>query len=297
MRSIHYYTGDKGLSIPIEENDYKKKYETMKLSVITVNFNHKEGLKNTINSVICQKDFDDYEFIVIDGGSTDGSKDVIVENSSRISYWVSEKDGGIYNGMNKGIKVAKGEYLIFMNSGDTFYNDHVLADVFYQNCEAEFIVGNHVVDKDVHYSPKVVTCRYMFKTALYHQATFIKASNFKDQLYDERYKIVADWAHMFRRLIVDNASYQYVDVIVCRCEEGGISATHWQDVLRERQDYLKTILPERIYNDYDVFFKEKLFANCPRDVIEGVRQICNGGKTEKLFRKIINLLLRIKDSF
>ena len=113
----------------------------MKLSVITVNFNHKEGLKNTINSVICQKDFDDYEFIVIDGGSTDGSKDVIVENSSRISYWVSEKDGGIYNGMNKGIKVAKGEYLIFMNSGDTFYNDHVLADVFYQNCEAEFIVG------------------------------------------------------------------------------------------------------------------------------------------------------------
>lgn len=281
----------------IEGNDYKKKYKIMKLSIITVNFNHKEGLTNTINSVIGQKDFDDYEFIVIDGGSTDGSKDVIVENANRINYWVSERDGGIYNGMNKGIKVAKGEYLIFMNSGDTFYDDHVLADVFSQKRDADFIVGNHVVGNDVHSSPEEVTGRYMFKTSLYHQATFIKASNFKDQLYDERYKIVADWAHMFRRLIVDNASYQYVDVIVCRCEEGGISTTHWQDVLRERQDYLKTILPERIYNDYDVFFKEKLFANCPRDVIEGVRQICNGGKTEKLFRKIINLLLRIKDSF
>lgn len=269
----------------------------MKLSVITVNFNHKEGLKNTINSVVSQKEFDDYEFIVIDGGSTDGSKDVIVENANRIDYWVSEKDGGIYNGMNKGIKVATGEYLIFMNSGDTFYNDHVLADVFCHNCEAEFIVGNHVAGDKVYASPEEVTCRYMFKTALYHQASFIKASNFKDQLYDERYKIVADWVHMFGRLIIDNASYQHVDVIVCRCEEGGISATHWQDVLRERQDYLMSILPERVYNDYDVFFKEKLFANCPKDVIDGVRQICNGGRTEELFRKIIRVLLRIKSSF
>ena len=269
----------------------------MKLSIITVNFNHKEGLRNTINSVISQKDFVDYEFIVIDGGSSDGSKEVIVENANRINYWVSEKDGGIYNGMNKGIKVAKGEYLIFMNSGDTFYDDHVLADVFSYGSEADFIVGNHIVGQDVHFSPEEVTCRYMFRTALYHQATFIKASNFKDQLYDERFKIVADWAHMFRCLIIDNASYQHVNVIVCRCEDGGISATHWQDVLRERQDYLKTILPERIYDDYDVFFKEKSFSNCPRDVIVGVRQICNGGRTEKLFRKIIRLLLRIKGAF
>lgn len=269
----------------------------MKLSIITVNFNHKEGLKNTINSVINQKDFDDYEFIVIDGGSTDGSRDVIVENASRINYWVSEKDGGIYNGMNKGVKVAKGEYLIFMNSGDTFYNNHVLADVFSQDCEAEFIVGNHIAGENVYTSPKKVTCRYMFKTALYHQATFIKASNFQDQLYNERYKIVADWVHMFRRLIIDNASYQHVDVIVCRCEEGGISTTHWQDVLHERKDYLKTILPERIYKDYDSHLMEQQFDKCPRDVIEGVRQICNGGKTEKMFRKIIKVLLRVKEAF
>ena len=89
----------------------------MKLSIITVNFNHKEGLKDTILSVINQKYFDDYEFIVIDGGSFDGSKELIEEYASHIDYWVSEKDGGIYNGMNKGIRVAKGDYLIFMNSG------------------------------------------------------------------------------------------------------------------------------------------------------------------------------------
>lgn len=269
----------------------------MKLSIITVNFNHREGLRNTINSVISQKDFDDYEFIVIDGGSTDGSKDVIMENANRITYWVSEKDGGIYNGMNKGIKVANGEYLIFMNSGDTFYNDHVLADVFCQNREADIITGNHVVNTNVHSSPEEITGSYMFTTTLFHQATFIKASNFKGQLYDERYKIVADWAHLFRRLIIENASYQHVNVVVCRCEEGGLSQTHWQDVLRERQDYLKTILPERIYNDYNKHFMETQFSKCPKDIIEGIQQICNGGKMEKVLRQFMELLLRIKGAF
>ena len=113
--------------------------------IITVNFNHKEGLKNTIVSVINQKSFNDYEFIVIDGGSSDGSKDIIEKYARHIDYWVSEKDEGIYNGMNKGIRVAKGDYLIFMNSGDTFYNDHVLKDVFCVDRNADFITGNHEI--------------------------------------------------------------------------------------------------------------------------------------------------------
>ena len=164
----------------------------MKLSIITVNFNHKEVLKDTILSLIIQKYFDNYEFIVIDGGSSDGSKDIIEKYARHIDYWVSEKDEGIYNGMNKGIRVAKGDYLIFMNSGDTFYNDHVLKDVFCVDRNADFITGNHAVGSDIHTSPRDVTCRYMFITALYHQATFIKAKTFKDQLYDEHLKIVVD---------------------------------------------------------------------------------------------------------
>lgn len=266
----------------------------MKLSIITVNFNHKDGLKNTIISVINQKSFDDYEFIVIDGGSTDGSKELIEEYASHINYWVSERDGGIYNGMNKGIKVAKGDYLIFMNSGDTFYNDRVLHDVFKCERNADFITGNHVVGSEIHTSPLEVTCRYMFNTALYHQATFIKADMFRGQLYDEHYKIVADWAHMFKCLILDNAIYQHIDVIVCQCEEGGISSTQWEKVTNERLNFLRKTLPVRIYNDYKTFFTNQQFSSCPKDIVNNVLKTCNGGVTEKILRNFLKFLVRLK---
>ena len=99
----------------------------MKYSIITINYNNRDGLRNTIESIINQS-YKDYEFIVIDGGSTDGSVDIINEYKDRITYWVSEKDNGIYHAMNKGVKTAHGEYLSFINSGDMLYNDHVLED-------------------------------------------------------------------------------------------------------------------------------------------------------------------------
>lgn len=85
----------------------------MKLSVITINYNNAEGLAKTMDSVFRQR-FSDFEYIVIDGGSTDGSKDLIVNNQDKIAYWCSEKDSGIYNAMNKGIREASGEYLLFI---------------------------------------------------------------------------------------------------------------------------------------------------------------------------------------
>ena len=97
----------------------------MKYSIITVNYNNRDGLRATIESVVNQT-YRDYEFIVIDGGSTDGSTDVLKEFDDKITYWVSEPDKGIYNGMNKGIAKATGDYLNFMNSGDCFYNEKVL---------------------------------------------------------------------------------------------------------------------------------------------------------------------------
>lgn len=99
------------------------------ISIITINYNNKVGLKKTIESVI-QQDFNSFEFIVIDGGSTDGSYDVIQEYRNYIDYWVSEPDKGIYNAMNKGITIARGEYCNFMNSGDFFYDKNVLSSIF-----------------------------------------------------------------------------------------------------------------------------------------------------------------------
>ena len=99
-----------------------------KLSIITVNLNKAKGLQKTIESVIFQT-FTDYEYIIIDGGSTDGSKQIIEQYADKITYWVSEPDSGIYNGMNKGIKVAKGEYCLFLNSEDYLLSNEILQNV------------------------------------------------------------------------------------------------------------------------------------------------------------------------
>ena len=99
-----------------------------KLSIITINYNNFEGLNRTLKSVINQN-LKNFEYIVIDGGSTDGSKELIEKYADKISYWVSEPDRGIYHAMNKGIVKASGEYLLFMNSGDLFYNNFILNEV------------------------------------------------------------------------------------------------------------------------------------------------------------------------
>jgi glycosyltransferase involved in cell wall biosynthesis len=100
----------------------------MRFSIITINYNNALGLIKTIESVKIQL-FNDFEFIIIDGNSSDNSKEVIKENLNSISYWVSENDNGVYHAMNKGLKIAKGEYCIFLNSGDYFYNSNVLFQV------------------------------------------------------------------------------------------------------------------------------------------------------------------------
>lgn len=128
----------------------------MRFSIITVNYNNCDGLNKTILSVINQN-YKDYEFIVIDGGSTDGSVDIIKLHESYITYWISEKDDGIYQAMNKGIRQAKGEYLNFMNSGDTFFDADVL-----NNVEKELSNYDIVIGKEFHQNPKTGKQQQLF---------------------------------------------------------------------------------------------------------------------------------------
>ena len=100
----------------------------MKISIITVNYNDKDGLEKTIKSVLNQENTV-FEYLVIDGNSADGSKDVIEKYKDKIDYWVSEPDSGIYNAMNKGILAATGDYLLFLNSGDWLYENDSIANV------------------------------------------------------------------------------------------------------------------------------------------------------------------------
>src|SRR6476620_8472507 len=99
-----------------------------KISIITINYNDKEGLKKTIESVISQT-FKDFEFLVIDGNSSDGGKDVLEQYKAHIDYCVSEPDTGVYNAMNKGIRAATGDFVLFLNSGDLLYKNDILGRV------------------------------------------------------------------------------------------------------------------------------------------------------------------------
>lgn len=228
----------------------------MKLSVITVNYNHRDGLEKTILSVIGQKEFDDYEYIIIDGGSTDGSRQVIEKYASHIDYWISETDDGVYNAMNKGIKVAKGDYCIFMNSGDKFYSDNTLmkAAAFLNN-GADILIGKTFSNGCLKNAPSDnLTGLTLFwlpnGLSVCHQSTFTRTVLLKDSPYDVSYKIAADRAFLFEQLIMKNKSYQAIDVIICEYENNGLSAQNWNMMKEEKERFLTTLLPNRIYQDY-----------------------------------------------
>ena len=166
----------------------------MKYSIITINYNKCDGLLNTIESVIHQT-YRNYEFIIIDGGSTDSSFDIIKKYQQSISYWVSEKDGGIYNAMNKGVKAAHGEYVIFINSGDMLYKSSVLEEALpYMKYDIVHGVAENINSSA---SPlclvKISNKTDLFSPTLHHQACFFKRELFKKELYDEHYRIVSDW--------------------------------------------------------------------------------------------------------
>ena len=232
----------------------------MKYSIITVNFNNKEGLRKTIESVIHQT-LRDFEFIVIDGGSTDGSVDVLKEYDSQIDFWVSEPDGGIYQGMNKGIKKATGEYLNFMNSGDCFYAKNILEMVSSYQFDADFIVG-----KDYHYNndthqghasiqPPRTTMIHFFVATLDHQSSFIKRELFNDSLYDESHRLVSDWIFFTEKIVKENKQVQFIPDIICRREEGGLSEQQREMNRKEINGYLHHLLPYGVYKDYATLAK------------------------------------------
>ena len=232
----------------------------MKYSIITVNYNNKEGLRQTIESVIHQT-YRDYEFIVIDGGSTDGSADVLKEYDDQITYWVSEKDNGIYNAMNKGIAKATGDYLNFMNSGDCFYASDVLKNVANYQYDADFIVG-----KDYHYNKKLqkghasvqpprTTMIHFFMATLDHQSSFIKRELFDNSLYDENHRLVSDWIFYTEKIVKENKKVQFIPDIICRREEGGLSEQQHDKNRQEINDYLHKLLPDGVYQDYATLTK------------------------------------------
>ena len=216
----------------------------MLLSIITVNYNDKLGLERTLKSVQKQT-YTNFEHIIIDGGSTDGSKELIKNNKTNFSYWVSEPDNGIYNAMNKGIKAANGDYLYFLNSGDHFEDSNALQKVSNHlgNHDIVYFNINVVGEREAHIKtcPKELSFMFLHNDLPAHQATFIRKDLFnKYGYYDEKLKIVADWKFLILALCKHNASYKYVEDTFSTYYSDGISSLEENKALvkQEREQVL-----------------------------------------------------------
>ena len=268
----------------------------MKISIITINYNDAQGLAKTLKSVASQvlsdkvlNDGFSLEHIIVDGGSTDGSIEVIKEYASRnindhqsaINFhlevkWVSEKDKGVYNAMNKGIKMASGEYIQILNAGDILASNEVLAKVRGKMEELrttdasypEMIYGNMLVDggegnfagsKEIEYS-----LRQYYTSTMNHDCCWIKRTLFVNEnedgnqdhcygLYDENLKIVSDWKWFLQAIGLGHVKPVYVDIDMTIFEGGGISSIQVEKRNAERRQVLEDVMPPAILADYEQY--------------------------------------------
>ena len=230
----------------------------MRLSIITINYNNKDGLQKTINSVMCQT-WKDFEWIIIDGGSTDGSKELIEQYQQYFTYWCSEPDKGVYNAMNKGIVHAHGEYLLFLNSGDALYDKNVFKKVYDTHSNADIITGQviRMDNNELLRQYRSSILQQLYLDTLNHQGTFIRKNLFNDNLYDENLKIVSDWKFWIDAIIRKNASVDVMDVIVARQDVSGISSGNnlkGVDIQRkEREIVLGAFFPSLVRKELDEY--------------------------------------------
>lgn len=228
------------------------------LSIITINRNNAPGLQKTIDSVFAQT-FKNFEYIIIDGGSTDGSLAVIESVKDKTTYWVSEQDKGIYNGMNKGITQAKGAYLFFLNSGDCFASEQVLQQFFGDSSQrnADVLAGNVIVEGHVKKGYEKISLFKILEYSITHQSLFLKRSLFTLYgYYDESYPINADINHLILCLTRHNASYLYKDINLCIMEPGGISSIDSETNKKLRKQFMEKEFP-MIAEDYIALIKYK----------------------------------------
>lgn len=230
----------------------------LKLSIITINYNNKAGLIKTVESVAHQT-YQNYEYIVIDGGSTDGSVEYIQDMQEHFAHWISEPDSGIYNAMNKGIKAAKGQYCMFLNSGDWLCSNSVIQeaidlyikeDIVYGNMFKVYPDGTLKCDKGP--QRDLLTLGDMYFSTINHSSSFIKRELFtKFGLYKEEYQIVSDWAFFLKVIGLERVKVKYIDLDINYFDMTGISNKQLKKRYKEKETELKKVMPIHLRPDYE----------------------------------------------
>lgn len=259
----------------------------MRYSIITINYNNREGLLHTVKSVVNQI-YKDFEYIIIDGGSTDGSVDVINAYSEHITYWCSESDNGIYHAMNKGVKVAKGDYCIFMNSGDCFHTSTALAsaDGYKEDIICGKIFRGNSAIPCGHQKP-TITMVDLIRDTLPHQAMFIKRELLVRHPYDENYRIYSDGKFAIESIVFDNCTFRNIEAVIADYDINGISASYNKKWNEEKNKILAEFLPPRIVADY------KRLAPVDDELLDQAIELTQTIGTRKLVKKIIKIILWI----
>jgi len=241
-------------------NDQQMK-ATKKISIITVCLNEKAKIEKTIQSVLAQT-FRDYEFLIIDGGSTDGTLDMIAKYEDRIDLLISEEDHGIYHAMNKGIISSHGEYLLFLNGGDYLFDKSTLENIFKNRPSADIIYGDLMFDDTegrahtgecfVAKPQRNISFLSFFypRTTLYHPGSIIKKCLFFSHgLYCEKFKLLGDYEFFIRVIGRHKVSRKYLPITLSVFNTLGASSKKETQLLRkqERKTALKRNIPAPMY--------------------------------------------------
>jgi glycosyltransferase involved in cell wall biosynthesis len=252
-----------------------------KISIITINYNNLAGLEKTVASVV-EQTYSNFEYVIIDGGSTDGGCQFLYTHKEKFSYLVSEPDTGIYNAMNKGIKTSKGEYLLFLNSGDVLNGVTALSD-FVNNplFSGDIIYGDYQFEKGKKVYPDILTPLFFIKSSLPHQSTFFKKTIFDTMgMYDESYKISADRAFYIHCFLNGKFKFTHIKCFLSIYDLNGLSNSAAYNILKKEED---TAIFKKYYG---VFFQDYLKYLALEKELSRVRKLTFSGILKRMKNKI-----------
>jgi glycosyltransferase involved in cell wall biosynthesis len=250
-----------------------------KISIVTINYNRLADLKKTFNNVISLKNFHEYEYIIVDGGSSDGSVDFLTENSELISQWVSEPDRGIYDAMNKGATLASGEWIIFMNAGDCFFAEDTLQEVeAYLKSSVDVIIGGVESIYNDRYGYRTIKSephdleQFWHQIPTCHQSILVKRDLQVRYPFDPNLSWCAD--HDFlAKLYSLNHQFEAVPIVISKFEASGDRKRDLLSYTKERwniyRQYFDRSLSRELYfiNEYRSFWIQQNINGRIRDFL------------------------------